>query len=137
MALLAKMMDRLTIRQLADEFGLTYAQWRVIARLGELRDGATVGRIAEQALADRAEVSRAVSWLAEQQLLSRTEDPSDRRAQVLRLTAKGRKLYSKVIRTRTAFHQSITAALSAEEIAQFDGLIDKIRLTLQAKVDAL
>ncbi|MWV26837.1 MarR family winged helix-turn-helix transcriptional regulator [Aurantiacibacter rhizosphaerae] len=135
MALLAKVMDRLTIRQLSEKFGISYAHWRVIARLGSTADGATVGLIAEQARADRAEVSRAVSALETQGLLARKEDASDRRMQVLKLTAKGKALYRKVLATRAEFHRNLTSDLSADEIAQFDALIEKVRAALEAAVE--
>ncbi|MGB3797118.1 MAG: MarR family winged helix-turn-helix transcriptional regulator [Alteraurantiacibacter sp.] len=135
MALLAKVMDRLTTRQLSEKFGISYAHWRVLARLGGTGDGATVGLIAEQASADRAEVSRAVSALEKQHLLVRKEDPTDRRMQVLTLTVEGRKLYHKVLATRAEFHCNLTGGLSPDEVAQLDALIDKIRSTLEDAVD--
>ncbi len=137
MALLAKAMDRLTIRQLSENFGLSYAQWRVMARLGTAPGGATVGQIAQQAWADRAEVSRAVSWLQQKNLLSRREHAEDRRVQVVSLTQEGESLYRKVLATRADFHRKITGDMSPEEVAQLDTLIDKLRVTVQAAMDDL
>lgn len=131
MGLLAKLVDRHTIRQLAELFDLTYAQWRVVARLGNAPDGATVGQIAEQAWVDRAEVSRAGSLLESRNLLERRENPSDRRAPILCLTSDGMLLYDRVIKVRASFHRQLTSGLSPDDITILDNLIDKIRVTLE------
>lgn len=131
MGLLAKAMDRLTSRQLAEEFNLSYAQWRVIARLGGTKQSATVGQIAEQAWADRAEVSRAVSALEAQGLLQRSDNPSDRRAHVLGLSESGRALYKRVIRKRASFHRELIDDLEPADLKQLDALLDRIRAKLE------
>ena len=41
-SLLAKIMDRVTIRTLSQQTDLSYAQWRVLARLGLMQGGGTV-----------------------------------------------------------------------------------------------
>lgn len=73
--LLAKVMDRLTIRDLMDTDGLTYAEWRVLVRLAAVEDGGTPGRVAELAWADLGEVSRAIGSLERKGLVERHKNP--------------------------------------------------------------
>jgi DNA-binding MarR family transcriptional regulator len=125
-SLLAKIMDRVTIRALARQTDLSYARWRVLARLRHLKDGGTVGDIAALAWVDRAEVSRAVGVLEGLGLVARKDNPADRRAPVLRLTAEGNLVYRDVLRERTAFHESLLATLSPQERTTLDGLFSRI-----------
>ena len=74
--LIAKIMDRMTIRQLLDQDSLSYAEWRVLARLAAMPDGGTVVQIAELAWVDPGEVSRAVSSLERKKLLARRKSPA-------------------------------------------------------------
>ncbi len=129
--LLAKLMDRMTIRQLADQFDISYAQWRIVARLGGTQDGMTVSRIAEQAMADRAEVSRAASLLEQAGYLIRKENPNDRRAIVLALTSEGHDLYGRVAKERQKFHASLIQDLSEKELADLNRLIGNITEKLE------
>lgn len=124
--LLAKIMDRVTIRSLARQTDLSYAQWRVLARLGMMEGGGTVRDIAALAWVDRAEVSRAVGALETLGLVAREDNPADRRAPILQLTAEGDMVYRDVLNKRTAFHESLLANLSAGERATLDDLLARI-----------
>ena len=127
MTLLSKAMDRATIRQLAEGFGLSYAQWRVLARLGDAQDGATVGQVAQQAWADRAEVSRAASVLEQRGLLERRDNPQDRRAPLLALNRQGKALYARVVEQRAAFHRRLIRDLDAQQVALLEEVIETLR----------
>lgn len=130
MNLLSKAMDRTTIRQLSENFGLSYAQWRVLARLGGASGGATVGQIAAQAWADRAEVSRAATVLEQRGLLQRIENSEDRRAPVLVLSAEGHALYRRVLKHRAEFHRRLIDDLDSEEREMLERAIEKLRCAL-------
>jgi DNA-binding MarR family transcriptional regulator len=126
LALVAKVMDRLTLRRLSERGETTYAEWRVISRLAMMPQGATVGRIADLAWVDRAEVSRAATALEKRGLTARRENPEDRRKPILYLTEAGRTAYTRMARDRGAFHASLVADLSEEERRTLDRLLAKI-----------
>jgi DNA-binding MarR family transcriptional regulator len=126
LALVAKVMDRLTLRRLSERGETTYAEWRVLSRLATMPNGATVGRIADLAWVDRAEVSRAAAALEERGLTARRENPEDRRKPILYLTEAGRAAYIPMMRDRGAFHASLVADLTEEERRTLDGLLAKI-----------
>jgi len=126
LALVAKVMDRLTLRRLSERGETTYAEWRVISRLATMPDGGTVGRIADLAWVDRAEVSRAATALEERGLTARRENPEDRRKPILYLTEAGRAAYIPMARDRGAFHASLVVDLSEEERKTLDRLLAKL-----------
>lgn len=124
--LIAKVIDRVTIRRLAERGELTYAEWRVLARLGTMPDGGTVGQVADLAWVDRAEVSRAARSLEERGYTRRRENPNDLRTPILYLTKAGMKLYKATLKERTAFHESLLVDLSAQERVVLDDLLSRI-----------
>ena len=126
MTLLVKVMGRLTIRQFAEDGDLNYAEWRVLGRLAERPEGATVGQIADMAWVDRAEVSRAAGALEARDYITRRENPVDRRAPLLSLAEKGRASYLAALEPRKAFHEALLEDLSAEERVVFDQILLKV-----------
>lgn len=134
-SLLAKIMDRVTIRTLSQQTDLSYAQWRVLARLGLMQGGGTVRDIATLAWVDRAEVSRAVSALEVLGLVARKDNPRDRRAPILTLTAQGERVYRDVLGKRTAFHEHLLEGLSTEERVTLDSLLVRIGDRLLGEFD--
>lgn len=135
LSLLAKVIDRLSIRALAANGQMTYAQWRVLVRLGSLAKGATHGQIADLAWSDRAEVSRAVSALESRGLIDRHENPADRRTPILRLSPAGKKEFETGIAKRRAFHEELLSGMSSEDRAQFDALLGRVGERLQEMVE--
>jgi DNA-binding MarR family transcriptional regulator len=126
LSLVAKVMDRLTLRHLAETGAYTFAEWRVLSRLATLPDGGTVGQIADLAWVDRAEVSRAAASLEEKGLTARRENQEDRRKPILYVTEKGRKQHRPMAADRSAFHAGLVADLSGDERAELDRLLAKI-----------
>lgn len=126
MTLLVKIMGRLTIRQFAEEGDLNYAEWRVLGRLAEMPQGATVGQIADMAWVDRAEVSRAAGALEARGYVSRRENPLDRRAPLLSIAEPGRASYLAALEPRKAFHEALLEDLSPQERAMLDQTLLKI-----------
>ena len=133
LGLLRKLMDRKTMRQLCERTGSTYPEWRVIARLGAVVGGSTVGQTAESAWVDRAQVSRAIASLEKRELAARLENPQDRRAPIHCLTQDGSKVYRRMLDMRKSFHGDLVGDLTAEELEQFDAVL----LKLARKVHAL
>jgi DNA-binding MarR family transcriptional regulator len=126
LSLVAKVMDRLTLRHLAETSTFTFAEWRVLSRLATLPDGATVGQIADLAWVDRAEVSRAAAALEEKGLTARRTNEQDRRKPILYLTEEGKKLHEPLAEDRSAFHAGLVADLSDDERVELDRLLAKV-----------
>ena len=98
----------------ADRFKLSRDEWRVIAQLAEVRE-LKASELGARTSLPKMQVSRAVTRLERDGLISRAIDPEDRRNSVARLTASGRTLYRKIepiVLEREAF---LLAALSADE----------------------
>jgi DNA-binding MarR family transcriptional regulator len=126
LSLVAKVMDRLTLRHLAERSDYTFAEWRVLSRLASLPDGATVGQIADLAWVDRAEVSRAAAALEKRGMTARRENREDRRKPILYATEEGRKRQRPLAAERSAFHADLVADLSTDEREELDRLLAKI-----------
>lgn len=125
LVLVAKAIDRLTLRALADSCDLTIAEWRVLSRLAPIA-GATVGQIAEMAWVDRAEVSRAASALEKKGLTGRRDNPRDGRSPILFCTDAGIAEYKRLLPIRANFHRSLAEDLNDEDRAALDALLLRI-----------
>lgn len=106
--LLAKMIDRVASRKLQEGFGLSVAQWRVLAFVC-ISGPATASFIGEAAEADPAEISRAVKSLVEGKLVSRAFEPGSRKTMVITPTAEGSALFAQIRRQRLEYFSRITS----------------------------
>lgn len=134
-SLLAKVMDRLTVRELSSVTNLPIPEWRVLNRLALFKEGLTVRQIATNAWVDRAEVSRAASSLEARGLLSRRTNKADRRAPIMFLTPAGEEVYRPLKAHRAAFHARAMRSFRPEERELLDGLLRKMAANLLEMCD--
>jgi len=124
--LVAKAIDRLTLKMLDDNCELTIAEWRVLSRLAPAEHGATVREISQMAWVDRAEVSRAATSLEAGGYTSRRPNPSDGRSPILFITEAGTALYERLLPIRAEFHRTLASDLTDAERAMLDSLLFRI-----------
>ncbi|RIV87978.1 MarR family winged helix-turn-helix transcriptional regulator [Aurantiacibacter zhengii] len=77
-------------------FGITVADWRIIAILGS-NHPLSAKALAELTAMDQVSVSRAIDHLTNQKLVLRDIDHTDRRRVALRLSRRGQEIFDKVM----------------------------------------
>src|SRR5690554_6189371 len=109
----------------AERFGISITEWRVLAVLGRYPELSANG-VAERTAMDKVAVSRAVARLLQTGLIERETHGSDRRRSVLRLSHAGHRLYDQVVPMALEYERELLAALSAEERALFNHLLNRL-----------
>ncbi|MXP41302.1 MarR family transcriptional regulator [Altererythrobacter soli] len=123
--LLAKMIERVASKQLQVEFGISVAQWRILAFV--CTDGpATASHIGSSGEIDQAEISRAVKALEGDGYVSREFAEGSRKTMIISPTAKGEQLFRKVRDLRRNYFSAITRDLDRERKAEFDRTLEVI-----------
>jgi DNA-binding MarR family transcriptional regulator len=113
-----------------ERYGLDIPEWRVLATLGFRNEACSAQYIAHCTRTHKSTVSRAVTALMTRQLVERVENEDDRREFALRMTAKGRALYQKLIPRLLRKEQEILSCLSAQEKKDFARMLGKIEKSL-------
>ncbi len=118
-------------RRFLSETGLSHAQFGILMRLYH-NGPCGVSHVGEQLGVSRAAASQAVERLVQLGLITRTEDPKDRRVRRLTLTEKGRALSEAGIAARTRWLEELADALTPEQqeaITQALALLTQIAQT--------
>jgi MarR family transcriptional regulator for hemolysin len=115
---------RTYIDQRAREHGMTRAQWGVLARL-ERHEGMTQAEMAEALEIQPISLVRLIDRLCLHGLLERRPHPSDRRANRLFLTDKGRARLAQLVPVGRAVAGEVLANLDEPEVAD---LLQKLLL---------
>lgn len=117
--LLAKMIERVTSRQLQVEFGMSVAQWRVLAFVC-ISGPATAAFIGDAAEVDQAEISRAVKLLVERDLVAREFEPGNRKRLIITPTREGLKHFKLIREKRQAYFRRMKRGLSESQTVQLN-----------------
>ena len=101
----------------AKSTGLSMPQFSVMMQLHH-RGNCAIGDISERFDITNAAASQLVDKLVQGGFIKREEDPQDRRARMLNLTDKGRKLLQRGIEERYRWMNDLSVRLSAEQRAK-------------------
>lgn len=106
-------------------FGISLAEWRILAIVGtERRTNAS--SIAERGLLEKSRISRMVARMIEQRLIVDEPDVRDARKVWLELTATGRAIFEAISEISIARDDMFLAPLSQRERAVLGSLLDKL-----------
>jgi DNA-binding MarR family transcriptional regulator len=121
--------DRGNLLRLIEESGLSMTQTKALLELGG-RGAETeprqVGDLAETFGVSVPSMSRAVDALVRKKLVTRLEDPDDRRVRRVAITAKGQRLVETVLVVRQAGMEAFAESLSAAQRRKLDVAIDSL-----------
>lgn len=117
-----------------ERFGLSVTEWRVLAIVGRY-PGASASEVAERAAMDKVAVSRAVASLLACGRLRRSRHGSDRRRSVLRLSARGRRIYEQIVPMALARERGLLDALGSRDHAALERILAKLDLAAAAPAD--
>ena len=108
-----------------ERFGLSVAEWRVLAHLSQT-DAVSVRDIHLRADLEKSQASRAAARLGEAGLVTKREGEEDRRLISLSLTGKGRSLMEELIPLAEAYERDLIATLPEAERAALDRAIKRL-----------
>ena len=112
-------------------YGLTRAQWLVIARVHR-RPGLSQSEAADLLEIEKAPAGRLIDRMEAKGWLERRSDPKDRRINRLHLTAKGERIHTAIWPIAEATVDDAMADLTGEERRKLTTLMTRVKLRLLA-----
>lgn len=106
--------QRNILRPLLEKRGIGVAEWRVLLSLNYYGD-ATAADIVARSWMDKAQVSRAAAALERAGLIVRRPDPAHARRVILRATARGRNLYTRLLAQAQGEQAKLLRLLAPDE----------------------
>ena len=113
LAVLAERTSRAFEREYRARFGISLAEWRVVAHLSQ-SPSVSVRDIQKKVAMEKSRVSRAATRLEAAGFVSRRPDPDDGRLVALELTDKGRDLIATMTPVAATFETSLMDSLGPD-----------------------
>jgi DNA-binding MarR family transcriptional regulator len=105
-------MESLLSQRLRKEFNISMARFDVMSRLERFPEGLTMSELSRRLIVSNGAITGLVDKLVEAGLVTRREDPNDRRSMIVRLTRKGRDNFLRMARRHEEWVVSILGELS-------------------------
>ena len=116
------------------KFGLTDVQFNLLNLLyyeSGKEGGLSQAQISDMMLVNRANITSLVDRMEKAELVTRTAHANDRRYNIIKLTSKGRNLYTKVEPHYLEQVKKAMSPLDAVELKRLAGMLEKVRRTLR------
>jgi len=121
----ANRVSRLLARRYSDAYGLSIAEWRVLAMVGRFGT-LSPSAVGEWTAMDKVKVSRAAASLVARGLLRQAQDPHDGRGRLLRLTRKGVAVHQGVVPLACELEEQLAEGMSRTEWSALLKALDKL-----------
>ena len=121
-------------RRLRDDFDVTLPRFDLMAQLDRAPNGMTLGELSQRMMVTNGNVTGLVDRLVAQKLIIRRPSPTDRRAQIVSLTAEGRRAFRAMARANGNWIAEILADLSPGEINELMRLLDKTKASARKAI---
>ena len=121
-------------RRLRDQFDITLPRFDLLAQLDRAPQGMTLGELSQRMMVSNGNITGLVDRLAADGLIQRRPSPTDRRVQIVSLTAKGRKFFRGMARVNANWVGEIFKGLSASDIEMLMPLLAKTKTSARASV---
>jgi DNA-binding MarR family transcriptional regulator len=117
--------------RLRESFDTTLPRFDLLAQLERAPDGLTMGELSSHLMVTGANVTGLVDGLEGEGFVARAAHPRDRRSQVIRLTAKGRRFFNKMIPVHERWIDTMLAGLSRADMAELLRLLGVLKSSVQ------
>lgn len=112
----------------AREFGQSLPRFDVLNQLDlEGDSGLPVGTLAERLIASAGNITRLITRMLDEELVTRVPDARDRRREIVFITPKGRALYRDMARAHARWTSHYFGSFSAAEKSELQTLMRKLR----------
>jgi DNA-binding MarR family transcriptional regulator len=118
--------------RLRRDFGTTLPRFDLMAALDRAGGGVTLGEVSRRMMVSNGNVTGLAARLEAEGLVERRTRPGDRRAQLLRLTAKGRREFARQSAAHEAWIASLLDGLQAEERTALFRLLGRAKASVRA-----
>lgn len=116
--------------RLREEFDTTLPRFDFMAQLQRVPDGLTMGELSKRMMVSGGNVSGIANQLIKQGYISRTTLASDRRTFVVKLTAKGGKVFNKMAERHEEWVIELLGGLGADDVIRLSKLLAKVKSTI-------
>ncbi|MFK8021139.1 MAG: MarR family winged helix-turn-helix transcriptional regulator [Pseudomonadales bacterium] len=117
-------------RRLREEFDMTLPRFDFMAQLHRVPEGLTMGALSQRMMVSGGNVSGIANQLIKQGYISRTTLAEDRRTFVVKLSAKGTNVFTKMAAQHEEWVIELLGGLAPEEVNRLSTLLAKVKSTV-------
>lgn len=126
----ANLVERELRGRLRAGFGTTLPRFDVLAQLDRAAEGLTMGELSRRLMVTNGNVTGLIDRLVGEGLVERRPAPGDRRAQIARLSARGKRAFDAMTLAHHGWIEDLFAGLGRKETTELHELLGRLKTAL-------
>jgi DNA-binding MarR family transcriptional regulator len=127
------MIERGIRRRLRERFAITLARFDLLAQLERVPAGMRMGDLSHRLMVTGGNVTGLVAQLVGEGLVEREPVPHDRRAHLVRLSARGREAFAAMAEEHERWIVAMTAGVDEDDIEALHALLGRLKASVRAR----
>lgn len=132
MLICVSLMEQEIRARLRTTFGITIARFEVLAQLYRVETGLAMKELSARLMVSKGNVTGLIDRMQDAGLIERRRDPTDGRAQIVSLTAKGRKLFDTMRPLHNQWFRDMMRGLARRDMKLLHDLLQALKVNLQS-----
>jgi len=117
------------------DFETTLPRFDVLAQLERAPDGMTMGQLSSHLMVSNGNITGLIDRLVQEELVTRSPAPGDRRTQMVRLNDKGRSALAEMLPMHEAWIVDLLAGVDREDMSRLLELLARLKGSLENSLD--
>lgn len=123
--------ERVLMRHFAHEFNSSLPRYDVLTALALTNGGLTMGELASMLMVTKGNITGVVRRLEEDGLVRKATSKSDRRIQLVNISAKGRRLWTRMHHDYDRIISSVLSAQTSRDVQKLTKELEKMRISVE------
>lgn len=129
-----KLVNNEVRRRLREKFGMSLSRFDLLAQLDGRAEGMRMGELSKRLMVTTGNITGLVDELVADGLVERLPDPTNRRASLAAMTAKGRKIFAAAAKANEMWIEELFAGLTTAEKAAMFAMFGRQKASISARL---
>jgi DNA-binding MarR family transcriptional regulator len=121
-------------RRLRERFDITLPRFDLLAQLEKAEDGLVLGELSKRLMVSAGNLTAIVERLVHSGYIERTPSPNDRRIQIIRMTAEGKRVFKTMADEHADWIGELFAGISASDSDQLMKKLGVLKRSVRAAI---
>jgi len=131
----ARLIESDVRRRLQSEFDVTLPRFDILSQIYRMPDGLMLGELSQRLMVSPGNITSIIKRLVDDELIVRTQNPQDRRENIVRMTPLGRTKFAEMAIANERWICELTEQLSPTEVKSLMALLLKMKTSVRRSLD--
>ncbi|WIY52702.1 MarR family transcriptional regulator [Devosia sp. YIM 151766] len=130
-----RLMENDVRSRMQQQFDVTLPRFDILSQLYRVPDGLNLGELSKRLMVSPGNITSVIKRLMDDGFIIRTQNPDDRRENIVRMTPMGREKFARMAAANEEWIRDLTKDLSAADVRTLLSLLQKMKTSVRRAID--